>query len=103
MCDFGGSTGPAIKCKSTLLAICCLFIRPPGRCSIAARCLWPLPYSNFVFVGVYPDQTLASWIGGHVEALAAFQGVPRIIVPDNPKPLVTDTRGDLVLNDTYQA
>ncbi|MCL6091635.1 MAG: hypothetical protein M1435_01605, partial [Actinobacteria bacterium] len=52
-----------------------------------------LPYSNFVFVGVYPDQTLASWIRGHVEALATFQGAPRIIVPDNPKPLVTDTRG----------
>ena len=62
-----------------------------------------LPYSNFVFVGVYPDQTLASWIRGHVEAFAAFQGAPRIIVPDNPKPLVTDTRGDLVLNSTYQA
>lgn len=24
-----------------------------------------LPYSNYVFVGVYPDQTLASWIRGH--------------------------------------
>lgn len=62
-----------------------------------------LPYSNYVFVGVYPDQTLASWIRGHVEAFAAFGGVPRLVVPDNPKPLVSDARGDLVLNPTYQA
>ena len=62
-----------------------------------------LSYSNYFFVGVYPDQTLASWIRGHVDAFAAFHGVPRLVVPDNPKALVTDARGDIVLNPTYQA
>lgn len=62
-----------------------------------------LPYSNYFFVGVYPDQTLASWIRGHVDAFTAFEGVPRMVVPDNPRALVTDARGDIVLNPTYQA
>jgi transposase len=87
--DFVGDTLPIYDGKGNVVQRAALFVAV-------------LPYSNFTFVGVYPDQTLASWIGGHVAAFTAFGGVPRMVVPDNPKPLVIDTRGDVVLHPTYQ-
>ncbi len=39
--------------------------------------------SDYTFVEVQPDQSLASWIQGHVHAVEAFQGVPLVVVPDN--------------------
>ncbi len=87
--DFAGDTLPIYDRAGTVIARAAVFVAV-------------LPYSNFTFVGIYPDQTLASWIRGHVEAFTAFGGVPRMVVPDNPKPLVTETRGDVVLHPTYQ-
>ena len=87
--DFVGDTLPLYDGKGAVRQRAALFVAV-------------LPYSNYTYVGVYPDQTLASWIRGHVEAFSAFGGVPRMVVPDNPKPLVTDTRGDVVLHPTYQ-
>jgi transposase len=47
-----------------------------------------LGWSNAIFAHAYPDQTAASWLDGQHRAFVAFGGVPRIGVPDNPKPLV---------------
>ncbi len=88
--DFAGDPLPIYDAEGTVRYRAAIFVAV-------------LAYSNYVFVGVYPDQTLASWIRGHVDAFAAFHGVPRLVVPDNPKALVTDARGDIVLNPTYQA
>ena len=63
-----------------------------------------LGYSNYTFVDLHPQQTTPWWIRGHVDAFAYFGGVPKIVVPDNPKPLVTHVeRFDAILNRTYQA
>ena len=42
-----------------------------------------LGYSNFVYAEAHPDQSMLSWIQGHVHAFAAFGGVPACVVPDN--------------------
>lgn len=87
--DFAGDTLPIYDRRGRVIQRAAVFVAV-------------LPYSSYTFVGVYPDQTLASWIRGHVEAFTAFGGVPRMVVPDNPKPLVIDVRGDVVLHPTYQ-
>src|SRR5947209_9872108 len=41
--------------------------------------------SNFTYVEATWTQALADWIGAHTRALAAIDGVPRLLVPDNAK------------------
>jgi transposase len=45
--------------------------------------------SSFTFADVFWDQTSESWCNGHAEAFSYFGGCPEIVVPDNPKPVVT--------------
>lgn len=45
--------------------------------------------SNYTFAEATWTQSLPDWIGSHVRALAFFEGVPRLIVPDNLKTGVT--------------
>jgi transposase len=45
--------------------------------------------SNFTFAQLYWDETVASWCNGQAEAFSYFNGCPKIVVPDNPKPVVT--------------
>jgi transposase len=47
-----------------------------------------LGWSNAIFAHAYADQTAASWLDGQHRAFVAFGGVPKIGVPDNPKPLI---------------
>ena len=48
-------------------------------------------------------EQLASWIGSHVRAFEFYQGVPKLVVPDNTKTGVTKAcRYDPDLNPTYQ-
>jgi len=61
-----------------------------------------LGYSNYTFLELHPDETRASWIQGHQHAFAFFGGVPRIVVPDNPRALIRDRQRDVVLDPTYQ-
>jgi transposase len=62
-----------------------------------------LPYSMYTYVEAFPDQKQGSWIAAHVHAFTYFNGVPRILVPDNLKTGVTkNTKDELVLNETYQ-
>ena len=48
-----------------------------------------LGYSHYTFAELHPQQTTAWWLQDHVHALEYFGGVPQIIVPDNPEPLVS--------------
>lgn len=45
--------------------------------------------SHKIYAEAFLDQKLGSWINGHVHALRFYGGVPRLIVPDNPKTAVT--------------
>jgi transposase len=47
-----------------------------------------LGWSNAIFAYAFADQTAVSWLDGQQRAFAAFGGVPKVGVPDNPKALV---------------
>lgn len=47
-----------------------------------------LGWSNAIFAYAYADQTADSWLDGQHRAFAAFGGVTRIGVPDNPRALI---------------
>ena len=58
--------------------------------------------TSIQFVELHRDQTRAAWLDGHRHAFEFFGGVPRIVVPDNPKALIWDHRHDVVLDPSYQ-
>jgi transposase len=59
--------------------------------------------SSYTFAEVHEDQTLRSWIRGHVHAFEFFQGVPAALVPDNLKAAVKKACFyEPDLNPTYQ-
>ncbi len=59
--------------------------------------------SNYTFANVYPNMKMQSWIRAHVDALAFFGGVPRLIVPDNARTAVAKAcLYDPEVNRTYQ-
>jgi transposase len=59
--------------------------------------------SSYTYADATPDEQLASWIGAHVRAFEFYQGVPKLVVPDNTKTGVTKAcRYDPDLNPTYQ-
>src|SRR5512145_651198 len=53
-----------------------------------------LSWSRAVYARFALDQTLESFLRGHVEAFAALGGVPRTILYDNLKSVVLDRVGD---------
>jgi transposase len=53
-----------------------------------------LSWSRAVYARFALDQTLESFLRGHVEAFPALQGVPRTILYDNLKSVVLDRAGD---------
>jgi transposase len=55
-----------------------------------------LAYSRMIFLRFFFDQTLESFLRGHVEAFASLGGVPRICLYDNLKAAVLARRGDAV-------
>lgn len=62
-----------------------------------------LPYSGYTYVEAFPDKKQESWIIAHVNAYAFFDGVARILVPDNLKTGVTKhTPSEVVLSRIYQ-
>jgi transposase len=48
-----------------------------------------LGYSGAIFAYAYADETAPSWLDGQARAFQFFGGVPQLLVPDNPKALVT--------------
>ena len=59
--------------------------------------------SNYIYAEATLTQALPDWIGAHVRALAAFGGVPAVVVPDNLKSGVTKANYyEPDINPTYQ-
>jgi transposase len=62
-----------------------------------------LGYSNYSFVRATETQTGAEWIMAQRAALEFFSGAPEIIVPDNPKSIISrSSRYEPDLNPAYQ-
>jgi transposase len=55
-----------------------------------------LSYSRWLFVRFFYDARLSSFLTGHVEAFAAFGGVPRRLLYDNLKSAVLERRGEAI-------
>ena len=55
-----------------------------------------LSYSRAVFARFALDQTLESFLRGHVHAFATLGGVPRVLLYDNLKSVVLERQGDHV-------
>lgn len=72
--------------------------------------IWPaslfvmvLGASSYTYAEATRDQQLPAWIGAHMHAFEYFAGVPRLVVPDNPRTGVSRAcRYDPDLNPTYQ-
>ena len=88
--DYAGPTVPVIDPTTGAIQHAQVFVAVLG-------------YSNYTFAELHPQQTATWWIQGHIHAFDYFAGVPRIVVPDNPKPLVTQAeRFDVTLSRPYQ-
>lgn len=61
-----------------------------------------LPYSCYVYAELCSDMKSENWILCHVHAFEYFDGVPRLLIPDNLKTGVTkNTRLETVINRGY--
>lgn len=59
--------------------------------------------SNYTFAQIYPDMKMEHWIRAHVDALAFFGGVPKLVIPDNARTAVRKAcLYDPDINRTYQ-
>ena len=59
--------------------------------------------SGYCFCLATPAQTARDWLGATAQALSFYGGVPQLIVPDNPRALVTvANRYEPLLTDTVQ-
>jgi transposase len=68
-----------------------------GRAERALSCfVMVLSWSRATFARFTLDQTLESFLRGHVEAFGRFQGVPRAVLYDNLKSVVIERQGDLI-------
>ncbi len=65
------------------------FVDSDGVVHFAHLFVCALGASSFTFAKAYLNETAQSWCMGHAEAFAYFGGCPQIVVPDNPKPVVT--------------
>ena len=71
----------------------------PVKAYIFVACL---PCSLYSYAEAFPDMKSNHWIEAHVHAYAFFEGVTRILVPDNLKTgVIKNTRNELVLNRSY--
>jgi len=62
-----------------------------------------LPASSCLYAQPLADRKMENWIEGHVNAFEYFEGVPRILVPDNTKTAVVKaSRYEPELNRTYR-
>jgi transposase len=55
-----------------------------------------LSYSRMIFLRFFFDQSLENFVRGHVEAFAAFGGVPHYLLYDNLRAAVSDRHGEAV-------
>lgn len=74
--DYAGPTVPIIDAETGELKPASIFVAVLGA-------------SSYTFACATPGQTQADWLAGMGRSLAFIGGVPELIVPDNPKALVT--------------
>ena len=74
--DFAGDTVPLIDPVSGEIREGHLFVAVLG-------------YSNLIYTEVFRDETATSWVSGVCNALESYGGSTRILIPDNPKSVVT--------------
>jgi transposase len=55
-----------------------------------------LSHSRMVFLRFFQDARMDSFLRGHVEAFAAFAGVPRVLLYDNLKSAVLERQGEAI-------
>jgi len=59
--------------------------------------------SSYTFACATTDQSMRSWLGAMARALTFYGGCPQLVVPDNPRSLVSEAcRYDPKLNDTVR-
>ncbi len=87
--DYAGDTVPIVDAATGEITRAQIFVAVLGA-------------SNYTFACATPRQTTADWIDGQMQALEFIGGVPKLIVPDQPRALVkTPDRYDPELNSTY--
>ncbi len=79
-----------------------IYDRKTGEVTPASIFVAALGASSYTFAHAAPGQGLANWIDCHVRAFEFYQGVVKLIVPDNPRTGVTRAcRYEPDLNRTY--
>jgi transposase len=74
--DFAGTTLPIVDAGTGEVRFAHLFV-----CALGA--------SSYTFARLFWNETSESWCNGHALAFSFFHGCPDIVVPDNPKPVIT--------------
>jgi transposase len=74
--DYAGQTVPVIDRLTGEIRHAHIFVAVLGA-------------SNYTFACATARETQADWLSGLAKALQAFDGVPELVVPDNPKALIT--------------
>ncbi len=74
--DFAGTTLPIVDAETGEVRFAHLFV-----CTLGA--------SSYTYARLFWNESSESWCNGHAMAFAFFQGCPEIVVPDNPKPVIT--------------
>jgi len=88
--DYAGETGEITDSKTGEMSGVKLFVAVLG-------------HSNLTYAEATRGETTSDWLSAQVRALEYFGGVPKKIVPDNPKALITRaSRYDPDLNPSYQ-
>lgn len=88
--DYAGQTIPIVNSSTGEVRLAQIFVAVLGA-------------SNYIFSEATWTQRLPDWIGSHARAFTFFDGVPRLIVPDNLKSGVTKScRYDPDINPAYQ-
>src|SRR5260221_7395884 len=74
-----------------------------GQAWPASLFVMGLGTSSYTYAEATRDQQLTAWLSSHMHAFEHFGGVPRLLVPDNPRTGVSRAcRYDPDLNPTYQ-
>jgi transposase len=88
--DWAGQTVPIID-------------RDTGEVMNASIFVGILPYSQYTFAYAFENQKLESWIEAHIKMYRFFQGVSKILIPDNLKTGVVQLEDRVpTIHPTYQ-
>ena len=74
--DFSGGRLPIINPGTGEVSLCPLFV-----CTLGA--------SNFTFAELFEGETTEAWCTGQARSFEYFQGCPEMVVPDNPRAVVS--------------